>query len=145
MHLAIQQNKVMTGILLSLIMALMISIVTPFKSFAEESGGTGINGVNVNIDDKGNLKVSGKDFASGSASAWNNLIAKYKKFIVGISGIGAVTMIGFFIFAFMKLGASAGNPSARAQALVGVLWTGVAAAGLGAVTIIVGFFYNSIG
>ena len=78
------------------------------------------------------------------ANAWNNLFARYKAFIVGISGIGAITMIVLFIVNFMKLGASAGNPQARSQALSGVLWTGLAAAGLGAATIIVGFFYNAI-
>jgi hypothetical protein len=53
-------------------------------------------------------------------------------------------MIVLFIVQFMKLGASAGNPQARSQALTGVLWTGIAAALLGSVTIIVGFFYNAI-
>ena len=53
-------------------------------------------------------------------------------------------MVVFFIINFMKLGSSAGNPQARSQALTGVLWTGLAAAGLGAVSIIAGFFYNAL-
>lgn len=77
-------------------------------------------------------------------NAWNNLFKRYKNFIVGISGIGAITMVVLFIIQFMKLGASAGNPNARSAALSGVLWTGIAAAGLGAASILVGFFYNAI-
>jgi len=105
------------------------------------------NSVEVKIDPStGKLSVSGGGFTNGgSAKAWEDFIGKYRNFITGIAGIGAVTMVVLFIIQFLKLGASAGNPQARSQALVGVLWTGIAAAGLGAVTLIVGFFYNAVG
>lgn len=133
------------GFLFMMLLSLLMMFVQPIESHA--ASGSNIGSVNVQVDDDGNLNITGSEgFTSGSSSsAWNELIKKYKKFIVGISGIGAVSMIAFFIVQFMRLGASAGNPQARSQALVGVLWTGLAAAGLGAVTIIVGFFYNSIG
>lgn len=102
-----------------------------------------LSAVTVAIDETGRLKLGGMG-DQNQANAWNNLFARYKAFIVGISGIGAITMIVLFIVNFLKLGASAGNPQARSQALSGVLWTGLAAAGLGAATIIVGFFYNAI-
>ena len=75
-------------------------------------------------------------------SIWEKIFTQYRGVIVGLSGVGAITMIVFFIMNFMKLGASAGNPQARTQALVGIIWTGLAAAGLGGVTLFVGFFYN---
>mgnify|MGYP001024512301 FL=1 len=102
-----------------------------------------LSAVTVGIDETGRLNLGGMG-DQNQANAWNNLFARYKAFIVGISGIGAITMIVLFIVNFLKLGTSAGNPQARSQALSGVLWTGLAAAGLGAATIIVGFFYNAI-
>lgn len=101
-----------------------------------------VDDVNVKMDTDGKLQIGG--IGTGDSNQWNNLFAKYRTVIVGVSGIGAITMIVFFIINFMKLGASAGNPQARSQALTGVLWTGLAAAGLGAVSIIAGFFYNAL-
>ncbi|AJD93553.1 hypothetical protein JMA_42360 (plasmid) [Jeotgalibacillus malaysiensis] len=84
------------------------------------------------------------DGETGMANAWTDLIKKYRFWISGIAGIAAVSMILFFILNFMKLGASAGNPSARSQAITGLVFTGIAAAGLGGVAIIVGFFYTAL-
>ena len=93
---------------------------------------------NVEIDEKG-PKVSG---TQDSKSAWKTVIDKYKYFISGFAGVGAVTMVALFIKNFISLGASSGNPNARSQALTGCLWTGIAAAGLGAVSLITGVFYK---
>jgi len=101
---------------------------------------TDINDISVEMKD-GKIELTG--FGSGDqSSAWSNIFVKYKTFIAGISGVAAITMLVFFIINFMKLGASSGNPQARQQALMGVLWTGLAAAGLGAVSIFFGFFYS---
>jgi hypothetical protein len=99
-------------------------------------------GVNVQVGADGQLVVDG--ITSDDTSVWNQLFDRFKGIIVGLTGIGTLVMIVLFIIQFMKLGSSAGNPQARSQALTGVLWTGVAAALLGSVTIIVGFFYNAI-
>jgi hypothetical protein len=150
------------GMLLAFLLSMLMIFANPVQSYAAPQGqgqtqqqgaqqavndGANIGGVKFEVNSEGQLTVnSDSEFKKASSiSAWNDLIKKYRKFIVGVSGIGAVSMIGFFIVQFMKLGASAGNPQARSQALVGVLWTGIAAAGLGAITIIVGFFYNAIG
>lgn len=101
-----------------------------------------VDNFNVNMGQDGQLNVMG--IGTGDSNQWNNLFGKYRTVVVGISGVGAITMIVFFIINFMKLGSSAGNPQARSQALTGVLWTGLAAAGLGAVSIIAGFFYNAL-
>lgn len=145
MSATMTRNVSMT-ILLGFLMSFMLMFTAPIEAYAGGSKGDDIGGVNVEVSEDGKLSISGNDnFTNGgSSSAWNDLFKKYRKFIVGISGIGAISMIAFFIVQFMKLGASAGNPQARSQAVVGVLWTGLSAAGLGAVTIVVGFFYNSI-
>lgn len=91
----------------------------------------------------GNVVIPGFD-ADNSDAAWKVVIDKYKQFIVGIGSIATVTFIVFFILNITKVAASATNPMARGQAIVGVVWTGIAAALLGSVTIWFGFFYNSL-
>lgn len=101
-----------------------------------------VDDMKVQMSADGSMDIFG--MGQGDTAQWNNLFSKYRTAVVGISGVGAITMIVFFIINFMKLGSSAGNPQARSQALTGVLWTGLAAAGLGAVSIIAGFFYNAL-
>ena len=144
---ATMTKRISFGFVLAFLMSFMFMFATPIESHASKppSKGDDIGGVDVTVK-SGKLSISGNsNFSNGGTSdAWTSLFKKYRGFIVGISGIGAISMIAFFVMQFMKLGASAGNPQARSQALAGVLWTGLAAAGLGAVTIVVGFFYNSI-
>lgn len=114
-----------------------VATTTTINSYA-------VGDVDISITD-GKLSVSGGGMAhKDSDDAWNNLIKKYRGFIVGVSGIGAVSMILFFISCFMKLGATASNPQERAKVIQGLVWSALAAAGLGAVTIIVGFFYSAL-
>jgi hypothetical protein len=146
MSMTIKRNFAIS-ILLALLVMFCMAFVTPVVSHAASANPNDVS-VKLTPDASGKmgLAVTGGGFTNGgSAGAWEAFIGKYRNFITGIAGIGAVTMVVLFIVQFMKLGASAGNPQARSQALVGVLWTGIAAAGLGAVTLIVGFFYNAVG
>lgn len=133
----LRNKKVFTFILLII---LFFSLVNPLLVFAEEEGDGVFDDFKIGIDEEGNLDVTIGDQNQG----WKGIIIRYRKFIVGIAGVAAVTMVLLFIFQFIKLGQSAGNPQARSQALTGVLWTGVAAAGLGAVAIITSLFYGAI-
>lgn len=131
-----------------MLLILLFGALQPTTVFANDAGkGTGnIGDMKVTITNDGKMNISGGSgmtTGASSGSAWTNFIEKYRNFIVGISGIGAVSMILFFIFQLLKLGSSAGNPQARTQALTGLIWSGVAAAALGSVTIIVGFFYSA--
>lgn len=101
----------------------------------------------VTVGEDGKITTGGalKKDPKGMAGAWNTFIDKYRFWISGFSGIAAVTMILFFILNFMKLGASSGNPQGRSNAIQGLVWTGLAAAGLGGVSIVVAFFYNALG
>ena len=88
--------------------------------------------------------INGFEEGDSGQAAWTKVIDKYKGFIVGISSVCTVTFIVFFILNITKVGASASNPTARSQAIAGVVWTGIAAALLGSVTIWFGFFYTSL-
>lgn len=128
----------LTKLFLALILGVMMFM--PFTAVQSEAVGD----VNVKLEN-GKLVVNGGGMNYDNAdSAWNNFIIKYRGFIVGVSGLGAVSMIAFFIFNFLKLGAVSTNPSERAKVLQGLIWSGLAAAGLGAVSIIVGFFYGAL-
>ncbi|WCF11725.1 hypothetical protein NDS46_30745 (plasmid) [Paenibacillus thiaminolyticus] len=135
------------GMVFVVLFSVLSMLFTPIEaSAASASQGTRGGIPTISFDKDGNMVVEGDGFSDGKGTnAWSRLIEKYRAFIVGISGIGAITMVVIFIFQFLKLGGSAGNPQARTQALIGILWSGIAAAGLGAVTLIVGLFYNSIG
>lgn len=127
-----------TKLFLALILGLML--LTPLTTIKSEAVGD----VNVTMVN-GKLQVNGGGMNyNNSDNAWNAFIKKYKAFIVGVSGMGAISMIAFFIFNFLKLGAVSTNPSERAKVLQGLIWSGLAAAGLGAVSIIVGFFYGAL-
>jgi|HigsolmetaAR206D_1030411.scaffolds.fasta_scaffold00003_165 hypothetical protein len=144
-------KKTLYGLLAAFVMTMGVTAVTnPVEVYAasskkKEKEDTGISGSKVTVDSSGKVTYSG-DLATGSdGSAWTKLIAKYRFFIAGVSGVGAVSMILFFIINFMKLGATSANPSERSRVIVGLVFSGLAAAGLGAVTFIVGIFFNALG
>lgn len=143
-------NKTNRMVSLLFLFTLFFGVLAPNSVNAAptvSAGNGNISDMSVTISDSGALTISGESGMTSTAKsggAWTAFISKYRNFIVGISGIGAVSMILFFIFQLLKLGATAGNPQARSQALSGLIWSGVAAAGLGSATIIVGFFYSSL-
>ena len=109
--------------------------------FDKNSDGTALAG------DKVTKSPWATEYKDGKAvdkqtSAWNKIFKEYRGLIMGVSGIATLTMVILFIMNFMKLGASAGNPQAKHQATMGLLWTGIAAAGAGGVTIFVGVASN---
>lgn len=127
--MVISMKKIITALLITIIAFLGLSIMSPVKAHASAN----IGDVKVTIGDNGSLSINGGglDNKGSSAKAWNDFIVKYRNFIVGISGVGAVSMILFFIMNFLKLGATAGNPNERQKVIMGLVWSGVAAAGLG--------------
>ena len=136
-----KSRKTVSIVLLIMLTMAIMSVLSPTKVFANKTSETRDLFSDFDISIVGDkLKVD----SGANENPWGTLLSKYKGFITGIAAVGAVTMVVLFIIQFLKLGASAGNPSARSQALVGVLWTGIAAAGLGAVAIITGIFYNAV-
>ena len=77
-------------------------------------------------------------------NGFNIFLERYRSLILGILGTATMTAIVFFIVHFIELGATSGNPQKREKAISGVLWTGIATAGLGGATMFVGFFVNAL-
>lgn len=97
------------------------------------------------IDESGKVDVKAENgTVKSKQKIVTEFIAKYRVVIAGISGIGTVSMILFFIIGFLKLGAAGSNPEARSRAIAGLISSGVGAAGLGAVALITGLFFNAV-
>lgn len=75
--------------------------------------------------------------------AFKHVIDKYKILITFFAAIGAITMVGIFIYTFIKLGASSGNPMERQKCITGLIITGIATALLGSTALFVGLFYGA--
>ena len=88
--------------------------------------------------------VSGGLGTTNKGNILEKILDEYRDIVAFISGIGLVSMIMFFIFNFIELGNSKGNPQARQKAIVGLITSGIATAGLGAVFLIAQLFYNMI-
>lgn len=82
--------------------------------------------------------------ANSMDDSFSKIIEKYKTVITFISAIGAVTMVAIFILNFMKLGSTSNNPQERSKCITALIWSGLAAAGLGSVALIVGIFYGAL-
>lgn len=145
MYLTSSIKKTLTMLILFIMTFVSFTMVTTVKAHATTS--SDISDVKVTFDaTSGKMIVNGGGISNTTTSAksWEGFIAKYRGFIIGISAIGMVSMILFFVFSFMKLAGTAGNPRARQEVLNGLIWSGVAAAGLGSVTTFVGFFYGAL-
>ena len=112
------------------------------SSSSTSSGASNPSDVDVQMGNNGKLDMEG--LPSDRTSAWNSIFSRFKDVIVGFTGAGTLFMVVLFVMQITKLGASAGNPHARSQALKGVMWTGIATTLFGSVTVIIGFFYNAI-
>lgn len=107
------------------------------------SGSGDINEFSVSMDENGNISTS-FDNDTNSTSTWATIYQKSKGFIVGFAGLGTIIFLFFFIKNILAVGAASGNPQRRSEALIGVLWTGIAAAGCGSVTVIAALFWNAL-
>ena len=135
---------IMLVLMLTMTLAPMTVFATNTNTNTETENESTLDDVIINED--GTITLSG-EFAEnkhGASGAWNEFIRKYRLAISGLSGVASVTFLVFFILNFMKLGASAGNSMKRGEALTGLVWTGIACAGLGGVSIFIGFFYHAL-
>lgn len=126
-----------------MVLSLVLS-ANPISSMAY-SPRADIGEVEVEIDSNGRLSVTGGGMnTTDSSSAINGIIQKYRTVVVAVSGIGAISMILFAIILFIKLGKCGDNPQEKSKVVSGLITAGIAAAGLGSVSVIVGFFYNAL-
>lgn len=90
----------------------------------------------IGVTYKGDMgKVSNKD------GAWNTFFTRYRTLIVGLAGMGTITMILFFIMNFTKLGVYSGNPQERQKVINSLILSGIATMILGSITLFVAIFY----
>lgn len=152
-----KSKRTICGMLATIMIAMCLTTIVPApkvlakdkkdESTTTESSNVSSNNndlgdVNVKMGKDGKLNVTGLNSGDGK-STWNTIFEKTKVFIIGFSGLTMLIMVGLFIKNFVALGAAANNPTARSQALTGCLWTGIAAAAAGSVTLIVGLFWNA--
>lgn len=112
------------------------------KEDAETADGA-TNGFGVTMDGN-SVTISGDGFGKTQESAWNTLFDKYQTVITGISGIGTLAMVMFFIWNAVLLGKASSDPGARQKAVTGLIWSGAAAMVLGSATLFVGVFYGML-
>jgi hypothetical protein len=72
----------------------------------------------------------------------NMVLVEYKGFIIGLSGIATLFVLAMFVVNFIGLALDGGAANKRSEKIQKILQCSIAAAGLGSVTIIVGFFWN---
>ena len=106
----------------------------------------------------GNNQVSGIDMSSGVTVSgtttdvlensvsrgytWNILLTRYKGFIVGVMGLISLVLMGFAMYAFVNISASDDNPQKRKDAINHFLMIVIAAAIMGAGTMIFAYALN---
>jgi hypothetical protein len=145
------KNKRTFILVLAMALVLAFTMAIPSVAWAdgEDSKSTAADGLDVQIGEDGNIIIRGNedlDFNSNDGkSAWNNIFTRYKNIIVAFSGLATLTLLGVFVFLFAKLGVTSGNEKERRSVITGILFSGIATAALGSVTVIMAFFYNALG
>ena len=142
-------KKLLTGVMVaSMLLTGFVAaqtMIEPNAVYASStSSGADFDGISVAIKD-GKAEIGGTDISKSQDDAWNTILGKFQAVVMGISGIGTICMVLFFIMNFIKLGAASTNPSEVAKIKTALLYSGLAAAGLGSVTFIVGLFYGILG
>lgn len=141
--MSIKLNKMIVSIF-SVIISLYL-IITP--SFATSVNGSKFISPKLNITESG-IKFDSSETATGfknstnEIGAINAILKEYRHLVTVGSGIVSLTMIALFIVNFIKLGNSRGNSSERQKAIVGLVFTGIATALAGSVTLFTSLFYN---
>ena len=72
----------------------------------------------------------------------NMVLVEYKGFIVGLSGIATLLVLGMFVVNFIGMALDGGAANKRSEKITKLVQCAIAAAGLGSLTLIVGFFWN---
>lgn len=125
---------------ISLMIAVMILIML-MMPFASSIKANAVFDSNFDVKwSAGNADISGA--SDNMDSSFSRIIDKYKTLVTFVSAIGAVTMVIVFILNFMKLGTTSSNPMERSRCIGALIWSGLAAAGLGSVALIVGILYG---
>ncbi len=100
-------------------------------------------GLNASMGTNGEITFGNQDSTiKNQTDVWNKVLKVLQTVIQAIGAIGTSLMILFFIMNFIKLGQNSANASEVAKIKTAMLWNGIAAAGLGSVTLIFSLFFN---
>ena len=131
-------------LILSINLLGLCTIITSANNGNEKSSSPDYFSGDLRFNDDGDIIIgTEQDESKTLVDTLNDILRRYNNFIVGISGIGALTMLVNFIIQFIKLGGCS-NPGRRSEIITGLITSAVATAGLGSVAFIVGFFYSSL-
>lgn len=72
----------------------------------------------------------------------NMVLVEYKGFIVGLSGIATLVVLAMFVVNFIGMALDGGAANKRSEKITKLVQCAISAAGLGSLTLIVGFFWN---
>ena len=109
---------------------------------ASSAGGAQFDGIGIILNSDGAISIGGDKIQASQTDVWNELMNRFQIIVMGITGLGTIGMVLFFIINFIKLGQASGNPSEVSKIQKALFWSGIAAAGLGSTTLIVGLFYG---
>lgn len=126
------KTKIFTLSFILLLMCFIFTLIKPMQ----------VNATDAKIEVTNGKVVLNTGFNSED-DAFSHIIDKYKVIITFFAAMGAITMVGIFIYTFIKLGTTAGNPQERQKCLTGLIVTGLATALLGSVALFTGLFYNA--
>ncbi len=133
-------RRVFIGLILALV---LFACLTPVLSYA-----AGVEDIDIKMTSNGGVEVSSlsgeTNFTEGTEDTWTNLYTKIRLIASGIGGVATLVLLIVFIINFAKLGATAGNDQAREKTIKALLFTGIAVACLGSVSIFFGFFYTAL-
>lgn len=129
-----------TIIYLILFIGLGYSTITNINiSYANTDNNSSITAIDSNVGvsvDGNGVTLAGVDGDTSKA------FSAFLGFIRLLSGAGALVMLMFFVINFVKLGASGTNANARAQAISGLVWSGIATVCLSMSLVIFMFFFK---
>ena len=138
-------KKLLAGVMMaSMLLTGFVTAQTVMEPTAVYADGASFEGIDIKLEN-GSMSITGDNVETDQNDAWNTILSKFQVVVMGISGVGTVCMVLFFIMNFIKLGAASTNPSEVAKIKTALLYSGLAAAGLGSVTFIVGLFYGILG
>lgn len=75
----------------------------------------------------------------------NMVLVEYQGFLVGLSGIATLFVLAMFIINFISLAINGSNIQKRSEKINSLIMCAIATACLGAITLIIGFFWNVFG
>ena len=151
-----KQKKGMIGLIYLLLSVLFLSFFQPIPVFAgakddyEESasGGGGKEylpfHMSIGSEDDPGIHMEYNDDSKAEpttqGAAWTEVFVKYRVFILGVTGMATLTLLIIWIYLFVRLAGTSGNPMARRQVSSSLLLCGVATALMGSVTFFVHLF-----